>query len=52
MFLGNNSSLDNNNFEYLPALRYFSFQLETSETQIKDNIFKELDIKRIIHLDL
>jgi hypothetical protein len=32
MFLGDNSGLDNNNFEYLPVPRYFSFQPETPET--------------------
>jgi hypothetical protein len=52
IFLGNNSGLDNNNFEYLFVLSYFSFQLETPETQVKNNIFEELDIKRVIHLDL
>jgi hypothetical protein len=53
MFLGDNSSLDNNNFEYLLVLRYFSFQPETPKTQVEDNIFEELDIKRVIlYLDL
>jgi hypothetical protein len=52
MFLGNNSGLDNNNFEYLPVLKYFSFQLETPETQVEDNIFEKLNIKWVIRLDL
>jgi hypothetical protein len=32
MFLGDNSGLDNNNFEYQPILRYLFFQPETPET--------------------
>jgi hypothetical protein len=52
MFLGDNSSLNNNNFEYLLVLKYCFFQLEIPETQVEDNIFKELDIKQIIYLDL
>jgi hypothetical protein len=32
--LGDNSSLDSNNFEYLLALGYFSFRPETPETQV------------------
>jgi hypothetical protein len=48
MFLGDNSGLNNNNFEYLPMLKYFSLQPETPETQVEDNIFKESDIERVI----
>jgi hypothetical protein len=52
MFLGDNSGLDSNNFEYLLVLKYLSFRLETPETQVEDNIFEKLDIKRVIRLDL
>jgi hypothetical protein len=53
MSLGDNSGLDNNNFEYLPALKYLSFQPETPKTQAEDDIFEESDIKRVIlYLDL
>jgi hypothetical protein len=53
MFLEDNSGLDNNNFEYIPVLKYFSLQLEILETQAEDNIFEESDIKRVIlYLDL
>jgi hypothetical protein len=48
MSLGDNSGLDNNNFEYLPVPKYFFLQPETPETQAEDNIFKESDIKRVI----
>jgi hypothetical protein len=52
VFLGDNSSLDNNNFEYLLVLKYFSLQPGTPETQVENNIFEELDIKRVICPDL
>jgi hypothetical protein len=48
MSLGDNSGLDNNDFEYLLAPKYLSLQPETPETQVEDNIFKESDIKRVI----
>jgi hypothetical protein len=53
MFLGDNSGLDNNNFEYLLVLKYFFFQPKTPKTQVEDEIFEESDIKRVIlYLDL
>jgi hypothetical protein len=52
-FLRNNSSLDSNDFKYLLVLKHFSFQPKIPEIWVENNIFKELDIKRVIlYLDL
>jgi hypothetical protein len=48
MSLGDNSSLDNNNFEYLLVPKYLSLQPETPETQVENDIFEESDIKQVI----
>jgi hypothetical protein len=34
IFLGDKSGLDNNDFEYLPALKYLFLRPETPETQV------------------